>query len=151
MQDASRRMDALLKHATEILEGDSSGGGEGRASLYCPSCLDRISVAIETCSERLEEESVVYDKAAAAEEERAAVLSQVLSVSTDPGGLDFDEMDGNDEKDAAILRALDSFQYELDTLTNACDEQENELRTLQNFMQEQVVRSNAISELFSRN
>lgn len=46
----------------------------------------------------------------------------------------------------SVYRAIESFQYELDTLTNACDEQENELHTLQSLMQGQMDRSNAISD-----
>ena len=42
--------------------------------------------------------------------------------------------------------AIESFQYEIDNLVNACDEQENELRMLQDLMQNQIDRSNAISD-----
>ena len=40
---------------------------------------------------------------------------------------------------------MESFQNEIDTLTNACTEQENELRTLQSLMKNQIERSIAIS------
>jgi hypothetical protein len=42
--------------------------------------------------------------------------------------------------------AIESFQHELDTLVNACDEQRKELRILQNLMQNQLERSMTISE-----
>ena len=42
--------------------------------------------------------------------------------------------------------AIKSFQHEMDTLVNACDEQWKELRILQNLMQNQLERSMTISE-----
>jgi hypothetical protein len=42
--------------------------------------------------------------------------------------------------------AIESFQHELDTLVNACDEQRKELRILHNLMQNQLKRSMPISE-----
>jgi hypothetical protein len=42
--------------------------------------------------------------------------------------------------------AIESFQHELDTLVNACDEQRKELRILHNLMQNQLERSMPISE-----
>ena len=44
-----------------------------------------------------------------------------------------------------VNRALDSFQREFNAITNACNEQEKELRLLQNLMHEQVNRSDIIS------
>lgn len=41
--------------------------------------------------------------------------------------------------------AIESFQYDLDALSNACDEQESELRMLQSLMQNQCDRSTALS------
>jgi hypothetical protein len=42
-------------------------------------------------------------------------------------------------------RAIDSFHLELEALANACHDQEEELRILQNLMQDQIIRSKAIS------
>mmetsp|Transcript_24025 Transcript_24025/g.43093 ORF Transcript_24025/g.43093 Transcript_24025/m.43093 type:complete len:500 (+) Transcript_24025:92-1591(+) len=141
MQEASRRMDVFLESTMAILAGSNSMkvGGEVLQIFYCQSCLDRIGVAMETCSERLDEEIIAYDKVASSEEERTLLLSKVVSMNSD-----MDDIHG--EEDDAIHRAIESFQYELDTLANACDEQEKELRILQNLMQDQMDRSNAISD-----
>jgi hypothetical protein len=44
-----------------------------------------------------------------------------------------------------LSSTIESFQHELDTLEDSCDEQRKELRILQNLMQNQLDRSDAIS------
>ncbi|KAL9186962.1 hypothetical protein ACHAXT_010682 [Thalassiosira profunda] len=143
MREASQKMDAYLEAAMAMLSSSGEDGAveANKRSLYCKPCLDRIGTAIETCSERLDEECTSYEQAAAAEEERTSLLAKVVSMNSDADGVSLD-----DDDEAAIYRAIESFQYELDTLQNACEEQENELRTLQNLMQGQADRSKAISD-----
>lgn len=100
MQDASRKMDVFLEAAMAML--DEGEGGECHDDAYCRSCLDRIGHAIETCSERLEEECLVYDKVASSEEERALLLSNVLTSVNNNS--DMDDIHGEEEEDAAIHR-----------------------------------------------
>ena len=54
----------------------------------------RIGRAIESCSDRLDEECIAYEKAASSEEERTSLLTNVLSTNTDTHG----------EEDGAINR-----------------------------------------------
>lgn len=94
---------------------------------------------MESCSEQLEGEAGAYDRAAASEEERTLLLSNVLAMSS--------EMDDiHDDEDGTIRGVIDSFQQELDALADACDEQAAELRLLQNLMRDQRDRSDAISD-----
>jgi len=68
--------------------------------------LYRIGQAIDTCSERLDEECMAYDKAISVEEERIDMLTKVLSSMNDDTGLDLmntKDKNGNDKEDA-ILR-----------------------------------------------
>ena len=52
---------------------------------------------METCSERLDEEIIAYDKVASSEEERTLLLSKVVSMNSD-----MDDIHG--EEDDAIHR-----------------------------------------------
>ena len=66
------------------------------------SYQNRISQSLETCIERLDEECIAYDKAASSEEERTSLLSNILSMNADTGGLD--DIHGEEDEDDAILR-----------------------------------------------
>ena len=62
----------------------------------------RIGRAIESCSDRLDEECIAYGKAASSEEERTSLLNNVLSTNTDTSFA----LDDNHhvEEDSAISR-----------------------------------------------
>lgn len=62
----------------------------------------RIGRAIESCSDRLDEECIVYGKAASSEEERTSLLNNVLSTTTDTS-LALDD-NHHVEEDGAISR-----------------------------------------------
>ena len=68
--------------------------------------LYRIGQAIDTCSERLDEECMAYDKAISLEEERTDMLTKALSSTNDDTGLDLMNTKDNDDddKEDAILR-----------------------------------------------
>ena len=74
---------------------------------YLHHLLYRIGQAIDTCSERLDEECMAYEKSVSLEEERTDMLTKVLSSMNDDTGLDLvntkDNDDDNDKEDA-ILR-----------------------------------------------
>lgn len=60
----------------------------------------RIGRAIESCSDRLDEECIAYEKAASSEEERTSLLTNVLSTNTDTSFND----NHHGEEDGAINR-----------------------------------------------
>ena len=69
--------------------------------------LYRIGQAIDTCSERLDEECMAYEKSVSLEEERTDMLTKVLSsMNDDDMGLDLmnTKDDDDDDKEDAILR-----------------------------------------------
>ena len=71
-----------------------------------PTPLYRIGQAIDTCSERLDEECMAYEKSVSLEEERTDMLTKVLSSMNDDTGLDLmnTKDDDDDDKEDAILR-----------------------------------------------
>ena len=74
--------------------------------LFYLHLLHRIGQAIDTCSERLDEECVAYEKSVLLEEERADMLTKVLSSINDDTGLylmNIKDTNDNDKEDA-ILR-----------------------------------------------
>ena len=60
-------------------------------TLHSAFTLTRIGLAIDTCSDQFDEDCIAYDKAAASEEERTALLYNVLSVNADTDGLEDDD------------------------------------------------------------
>ena len=73
---------------------------------YLHHLLYRIGQAIDTCSERLDEECMAYGKSVSLEEERTDMLTKVLSsINDDDTGLDLmNTKDDDDNKEDAILR-----------------------------------------------
>lgn len=73
---------------------------------YLHHLLYRIGQAIDTCSERLDEECMAYEKSVSLEEERTDMLTKVLSsINDDDTGLDLmNTKDDDDNKEDAILR-----------------------------------------------
>ena len=59
---------------------------------------------MDTCAERLEEECIVYNNAASAEEERTVLLANVLSMSIDANGVGLNDF--NHDDDGAIHRLV---------------------------------------------
>jgi hypothetical protein len=119
MQDASRQMDVFLQAAMSILsEHDTTTTAEeqrgveedeGAASsnprsttitYYCPTCIEQISLALETCCDQLDNECIVYDTVASAEEDRTSMLCNVLSMHAYNSGLGVIDVHDEDEEDA---------------------------------------------------
>ena len=61
-----------------------------KLTLHSP-WLGRIGLAIDACSDQFDEDCIAYDKAAVSEEERTALLYNVLSVNADKNGLEDDD------------------------------------------------------------
>mmetsp|Transcript_16842 Transcript_16842/g.35364 ORF Transcript_16842/g.35364 Transcript_16842/m.35364 type:complete len:515 (+) Transcript_16842:43-1587(+) len=140
-----RRTNLLLESTECILSGLGEENGEQRIFL-CLSCIKRIENALDTAADCFVDECGVYDEAATLEEERVSSIRQVLSkVASMNPGISVVNPGLSDDNESAIHWALDSFQMELNELTNVCNEQEKELRLLQNLMQEQSDRSKLIS------
>lgn len=118
MQDASRQIDVFLQAAMSILsEHDTTtttaeDGGveeEGAATsnprstpitYYCPTCIEQISLALETCCDQLDNECIVYDTVASAEEDRTSMLCNILSMHAYNNGLGVIDVNDEDEEDA---------------------------------------------------
>ena len=116
----------------------SSRGGDDVPSLSGDE-YSRLAKAIDACRDQLDAECLAFEEATSAEEERALLVARAaLSMP------DLDDLSGDESQ--AILYAIESFEHELATLEHACFEQENELRTLQSLMHDQVKRSDVIAE-----
>ena len=116
MQDASRQIDVFLQAAVSILSEheattteEERGVEEGAATsntrsttatYYCPSCIEQISLAIETCCDQLDNECIVYDTVASAEEDRTTMLCNVLSMHAYTNGLGILDVHDEEEVDA---------------------------------------------------
>jgi len=117
MQDASRQIDVFLQAAVSILsEHEASTTEEERgvedgaatsnprstttATYYCPSCIEHISLAIDTCCDQLDNECIVYDTVASAEEDRTTMLCNVLSMHAYTKGLGILDVHDEEEVDA---------------------------------------------------
>jgi len=127
-----------VQQMDRYLEMLLSGGGDDMPTLTGDECA-RLAKAIDACRDQLDAECLAFEDATSAEEERALLVARAaLSMS------DLDDLNGDESQ--AILYAIESFEHELATLEHACLEQENELRTLQSLMHDQVNRSDAIAE-----
>lgn len=117
MQDASRQIDVFLQAAMSILSEhgattteEERGVEEGAeksnlrstttATYYCQSCIEQISLAIETCCDQLDDECIVYDTVASAEEDRTSMVCNVLSMHAYTTGLGILDVHDETEEDA---------------------------------------------------
>ncbi|EJK44897.1 hypothetical protein THAOC_36527 [Thalassiosira oceanica] len=113
-------------------------GGDVVPSLSGDEC-SQLAKAMDACRDQLDAECLAFEEATSAEEERALLMARAAISMPDLDGLNGDESE-------AILYAIESFQHELANLEHACLEQENELRTLQSLMHDQINRSDIIAE-----
>lgn len=136
------------QHLQELIRASQSGGD---GAMLCADCISRVERALDTDSERLEKESIMYQQAARKEEDRLASLEKALRSVTMSLVMTNPYCDGSNTNSEAspnqgVQAAEQAFRDEIQALEEECRQQEAELAHLKSLKREQLEVSKKLSE-----
>jgi len=135
----------IAEGRVDIDEGGSDvKDGRGGSSL-CRSCVERVARAIDADTARYERETQAYVDAVAAEEDRERQIRQALSFNAEVAYGDGQHQQQRLSGDDLVSNAASAFQEDIDALTAAVHEYEQELEQLNRLLDEQVQRAAILS------
>lgn len=138
---------ATYQHLQLLLQAAETGG-KGDIQL-CSDCLSRVEYALDTESERLENETLLYQQFSQKEKERSEQiqrsLQKVVATKTSSSSssletsviLDSNDMENNITPEELQNRAEQAFLDEIEALEEECRRQEAELEHLKALKKEQ--------------
>ena len=126
-------------------EGGNSGHDVAGGVSLCRCCVERITRAVNADTARYERETQAYVDAVAAEEDRERKIRQALSLNVDVTNVEQLHHHQRLSGDDLVNNAASAFQQDIETLTAAVHEYEQELVRLNSLLDGQIQRAIILS------